>query len=93
MEAYERDYLDDVANNLAASIASGMRTVTEDRLFEDETSLTASGRLWAQGYLTGRLSMLRSGSTGNPNLSADDLEQLADLVERNEAEIAAQLYG
>lgn len=93
MEEYERAYLEAVADNLAASIASGMRSVTDEPLFEDEESLTAGGRLWAQGYLTGRLSVLRSGSTGNPNLSNDDLDQVASVVERNQASIAAQLYG
>ena len=93
MEEYERAYLEAVTDNLAASIASGMRSVTDESLFEDEEHLTPSGRLWAQGYLTGRLSLLRSGSTGNPNLSSDDLEEVVALVEANQASIAAQLYG
>lgn len=93
MEEYERKFLEAVTENLAASIASGMRSTTEVDLFEDEATLTAAGRMWAQGYLTGRLSIVRSSSMGNPNLSADDLETVADLIEREEADIAAQLYG
>ncbi len=93
MEEYEREFLRAVAGNLAANIASSMRTSVDEDLFEDESTLTPAGRLWAQGYLTGRLSVVRSGATGNPNLSADDLGAVADLIERREADIAAQLYG
>jgi|GEM_PF-2985911 len=93
MEQYEREFLEAVAANLAASIASGMRSTTDEDLFEDETTLTVAGRMWARGYLTGRLSIVRSGTTGNPNLSADDLEAVAALIDQNESDIAAQLYG
>lgn len=93
MEEYEREFLEAVVENLAASIASGMRSTTDEDLFEDDANLTAAGRMWAQGYLTGRLSIVRAGSTGNPNLSASDLEEVAALIDDNEASIAAQLYG
>jgi hypothetical protein len=93
MEEYERKFLQAVAGNLAASIATGMRSTADEDLFEDETTLTPAGRMWARGYLTGRLSVVRSGATGNPNLSADDLEAVAALIDQNESDIAAQLYG
>jgi len=93
MEQYEREFLEAVAGNLAASIASGMRSTSEADLFEDETTLTPAGRMWAEGYLIGRLSLVRSGTTGNPNLSADDVEAVASLIEQSESDIAAQLYG
>lgn len=93
MEEYEREFLRAVAGNLAASIATGMRSTTDEDLFEDETTLTTAGRMWARGYLTGRLSIVRSGTTGNPNLSSEDLEEVAALIDQNESDIAAQLYG
>ena len=93
MEEYEREFLEAVTGNLTANIASGMRTTVEADLFEDETTLTTAGRLWAQGYLTGRLSVVRSGTTGNPNLSSGDLDAVAEVIDRHEADIAAQLYA
>lgn len=93
MEEYEREFLQAVAGNLSASIATSMRSTADQDLFEDETTLTTAGQMWATGYLTGRLSIVRSGATGNPNLSSDDLEEVVALIDENESDIAAQLYG
>ena len=93
MEEYERAFLDTVMKNMAASIASGMHEETADRLYDDETTLTDQGRMWAQGYLTGSLAMLRGASRGNPNLSPDDAEEVAEIVRRDEGRIASQLYA
>ncbi|WP_313691991.1 hypothetical protein [Halorarum halobium] len=94
MEAYERAYLEAIAENLAASIAMGMRDGSADvELVESEDRLTTAGELWVRGYLTGRLSMFRAGTNGNPNLSAADLTEIAAFVEDHQAGFAAELYS
>ena len=94
MEAYERAYLDAIADNLAASVASAMRDGADDvDLVESEDLLTASGRLWVHGYLTSRLSTFRAGSRGNPNLSREDLELIAAFVDERQGAFAAELYS
>lgn len=93
MEEYERAFLEAVMENLSASIASGMAEERAHRLYDDETTLTDQGEMWVQGYLTGRLGMLRGGSLGNPNLSPEDADEVAGIVERNESRVAAQLYA
>lgn len=94
MESYEEAYLEAVIDNLAASIANAMRDGTAaDDLVESEDRLTDSGRLWVDGFLTGRLTMLRSGAVGNPNLSESDRRRVSALVERRESAVAAELYS
>ncbi|MFB6129883.1 MAG: hypothetical protein ABEJ28_03570 [Salinigranum sp.] len=92
MEEYERQFMADVIESLSVSIASGMREC-EEEFVESKEGLTDHGRLYVRGYLTARLSMLRSAAVGNPNLTADDVDQITSLVEDNEAKIAAQLYS
>lgn len=93
METYEREFVEAVAENLGASIANGMRDAEDRDLLADERRLTEAGQQWVHGYLTGRLAMLRSGATGNPNLTVDDVEQVATIADRKEGDIAAQLYA
>lgn len=94
MEPYEREYLEEIADNLSASIASGMRDDTADvELIESEDRLTAYGQLWVRGYLTSRLSIFRAGAHGNPNLSQDDIEHIAEFVDERQAGFAAELYS
>lgn len=94
MEQYETAYLETIVDNLAASVASGMREAATDvDLVESEDRLTASGRLWVRGYLTSRLSTFRAGTRGNPNLSQEDHEYIAEFVDEHQAGFAAQLYS
>ena len=94
MEPYETEYLEAVVDNLAASVANGMREgTTGEELVESEDRLTASGRLWVNGYLTSRLSALRAGAHGNPNLSREDLEYVSSFVDEHQAQFAAELYS
>lgn len=94
MEPYETAYLEAIADNLAASVASGMRDdATDVDLVESDDRLTTSGRLWVRGYLTSRLSTFRAGTRGNPNLSQEDHEFLAEFVDEHQAGVAAELYS
>lgn len=93
MEEDERRFLERMLDTLGPSLARNMRETPTDDLVADDDRLTERGRLWVHGYLTGRLSMLRAGATGNPNLSAGDLSEIEDLVDGREAGIAAELYA
>lgn len=94
MEPYEQAYLEAVIENLAASIANCMRDgVVDAEMVATQDHLTNHGRLWVCGYMTSRLSMIRAGRLGNPNLTADDLDAVTDLVTRHESIIAAELYA
>jgi hypothetical protein len=93
MRDHERRFLEEMIDTLAVSIASGMRGESSDRLVDSQHRLTESGRYWVHGYLVGRLTMLKSWTTGNPNLSDDDIREVTELVEGHEASIAAELYG
>lgn len=89
---YERQFVRDVIDNLSASVAGGMRE-GDGEFVESGETLTPQGLAYVRGYLTGRLSMLRGGSIGNPNLSEEDVEELTAIVEENEAAVAAELYS
>jgi hypothetical protein len=93
MDPHERLFLEEMIETLAVSIASGMRSEPNERLVESRDQLTECGRFWVHGYLIGRLTMLKSWTSGNPNLSQDDVEQVIELVDGHEASIAAELYG
>lgn len=94
MREYEREYTETVVENLSTSIANSVRESGDiGDLVDDEEQLTAEGRMYVRGYITGRLMMIRAGAIGNPNLSADDLEEIAVIVEDNESAIAAALYS
>lgn len=93
MHEYERQFTEAVAENLAASIANEVRDGDVSRLVDSEEALTEKGRLYVRGYLVGRLSMLRAGAVGNPNLSADDTAAVAEILDEHEARIAAELYA
>ncbi|QLG61446.1 hypothetical protein [Halorarum salinum] len=94
MKPHEIAFLEEIADNRSASIASAMRDGTADvELVESESRLTVHGRLWVRGYLTDRFSMYRAGTTGNPNLTAEDLERIAEFVDEHQAGFAAELYS
>lgn len=94
MEPYEKAYLEEIADNLSASIANGMRDGTNDvKLVESENQLTTYGEVWVRGYLTSRFSLFRAGTQGNPNLSQKDLEQISKFVDDHQAGFAAELYS
>jgi hypothetical protein len=94
MEPYEEAYLEAILENLATSIAQCLRDGGVDvELAESRDRLTDGGRLWVCGYVTSRLSMLRAGEGGNPNLSADDLERVHEVVDRHQSAIACQLHS
>lgn len=94
MESYEQAYLEAIIENLAASIANCMRDgVVDAEMVETQGNLTTHGRLWVCGYMTSRLSMIRAGRLGNPNLTADDLDAVTALVAQHESTIAAELYA
>ena len=92
VQDYERQFVRDVIDNLPASIAGGMRE-GGDEFVESGEALTPLGVAYVRGYLTGRLSMLRGGTIGNPNLSEGDIEEIVSIVEENEAAVAAELYS
>jgi hypothetical protein len=94
MESYERQFAEAVVDDLSTSIANNVREAIDvDALVEDEQNLTTEGRMYVRGYVVGRLTMLRAGAVGNPNLSAGDLERITEIVDRNESGIAAALYA
>ncbi|MFD1589483.1 hypothetical protein ACFR9U_21105 [Halorientalis brevis] len=94
MESYEQAYLEMIVENMAASMANCMRDgVVDFEMVAGPDHLTDRGRLWVCGYMTSRLSMIRAGTHGNPNLSTADLTRLKDLVEQHESAIAAELYS
>ncbi|AQL41767.1 hypothetical protein BV210_03110 [Halorientalis sp. IM1011] len=94
MEPYEEEYLEAILENLSTSMAQCMRDGGVDaELVESRDRLTTSGRLWVCGYVTSRLSMVRAGEVGNPNLSVRDLEHVHEVVERHESAIACQLHS
>jgi hypothetical protein len=43
--------------------------------------------------VTSRLSMVRVGEGGNPNLTAEDLDRVREVVGRHESAIAEQLHS
>lgn len=94
MEGYEQEFLRQTLEHRSASIANGLRDgLPDDDAIDGKERLSSQGRNWVRGYLTAQLSTLRSNSTGNPNLSAADLERIAELVDGNEKQIAAELYS
>lgn len=94
MREFERQFVEMVVENLSTSIANSVReTYDVETLVDDDERLTAAGRLYVLGYLTGRLTMVRAGAIGNPNLSAEDLEALGEVVDDHESSIAAALYA
>ena len=94
MEPYEEAYLEEIVENLTSSMANCLRNENSDvDLLRDSRRLSPGGRLWVCGFVTSRLSMLRSSTGGNPNLTAADLSHVEDLVGRHEAAIASDLYS
>lgn len=94
MRDFEREFAETVIDNLSTSIANSVREANDiESLVDDENQLTPIGRMYVLGYLTGRLTMVRAGAIGNPNLSVEDLETLAAIVDDHESGIAAALYA
>ena len=94
MEPYEEEYLEAILENLSTSMAQCMREGDAGvELVRNRSQLTDSGRLWVCGYVTSRLSMMRAGEVGNPNLSPEDLDRVHEVVARHESAIAEQLYS
>lgn len=94
MREFERQFAETVIENLSTSIANSVREANDiESLVDGDNELSAIGRMYVLGYLTGRLTMVRAGAIGNPNLSVDDLETLADIVDDHESGIAAALYA
>lgn len=94
MREFERQFTESVVENLSTSIANNVREAMDvEDLVDDEQHLTDKGRMYVRGYVTGRLTMLRAGAVGNPNLSAEDIEGIAEIVDENEGGIAAALYA
>lgn len=94
MEPYEEEYLEAILENLSTSMAQCMRDGGVDvELVESQDQLTDSGRIWVCGYVTSRLSMVRAGKVGNPNLTVEDLDHVHEVVDRHESTIACQLHS
>ncbi|RXK46240.1 hypothetical protein [Halorientalis pallida] len=93
MEAYEEAYVEAIIENLGARMATCMREDAETEMVRDRARLTDGGRLWACGYVTSRLSMLRADAADTPNLSAADHHRIRDLVDRHESTIASELHS
>ncbi|WP_335999513.1 hypothetical protein [Halorientalis halophila] len=94
MEPYEEAYLEAILENLGTSMAHCMRDGEPGvELVESESELTNSGRLWVCGYVTSRLSTMRAGAGGNPNLTVTDLDRVEAVVDRHESTIAGHLYS
>ncbi|SEN91066.1 hypothetical protein SAMN05216388_100630 [Halorientalis persicus] len=94
MEQYEEAYLEAILENLSTSMAQCLREGDPGvELVRNRSQLTDSGRFWVCDYVTSRLSMVRVGEGGNPNLTADDLDRVREVVGRHESAIAEQLYS
>ena len=94
MREFERQFAEAVVETLSTSIANNVREAGEvSTLVADDQQLTDEGRMYVRGYLTGRLTMVRAGAVGNPNLSVEDLEEIAGIVDEHEGAIAAALYA
>lgn len=94
MRDFEREFTEAVVENLSTSIANNVREAMDvEDLVDDERRLTETGRMYVRGYVTGRLTMLRAGAVGNPNLSAADIREVAEVVDEKEGSIAAALYA
>ena len=94
MDDYEREFVERALQNLAPSIALALRDgVPDETVLTDRDSLSPAGCLWVHGYLTCRLSSLRADTEGQPTPSADDLQELHELVEEEQGRVAAELYS
>lgn len=91
---HERQFTEAIVQDLAASIAGDLReTADVAELVTADQQLTSKGRLFVRGFVLGRLSMVRAGVVGNPNLSTEDLEAVESTIEENESAIAAELHA
>lgn len=99
MQSYERAFIDEVIQNLAASIASHLREgLDAESFFVDDEGLTDEGLtdegwMFVYGYVTSRLTVLRASTTSNPNLTVEDMEEVRSCIDEHEANIAAELYA
>jgi hypothetical protein len=94
MRDSEQECLETLLGAFPARIARVMRGVyDQEQLLGDDQELTPVGRAWVEGYVSAQLVVIRSVTTGKPNLSDDDAEMVNDLVLQHESEIAAQLYA
>lgn len=94
MRDHERQFTEAIVREQAASIAGDLREAGDvSELVVDDRRLTDKGRLYVRGFVVGRLSMVRAGVIGNPNLSTADLDAVRSAIEENEAAIAAELHA
>ncbi|WP_327053328.1 hypothetical protein [Halomicrococcus gelatinilyticus] len=94
MKEHERKFLEDTVTHLATSIANNLREeYRTDEIIEDKNTLTDYGEMWVRGYLMGRLTLIRGCSTGNPNVSPDDITEIGRLVDEHEGRIASTVYS
>jgi len=94
MKDHERTFLEDTVTHLATSIANDLREeFGTDEIIENRDTLTDYGAMWVEGYLMGRLTLIRGCSTGNPNVSPDDITEIRALVDEHEGRIASAVYS
>lgn len=94
MEEYERRLLEDTVSHLSASIGNALREGFEtEEVLEGKDELTDYGAMWVQGFLVGHLSAVRGSSAGNPNVSPEDIAEIASLVDEHGSRIASEIYS
>jgi hypothetical protein len=94
MKDHEREFLDETVTSRATSIANVLREeFGTDKIIENRDTLTDYGEMWVQGYLMGRLTLIRGCSTGNPNVSPDDITEIGALIDEHEGRIASAVYS
>ncbi|WP_440007186.1 hypothetical protein [Halomicrococcus sp. SG-WS-1] len=94
MKDHERKFLEDTLAHHSASIANELREgFGTEEIIEDRNTLTDNGGMWVRGYLTGWLTLIRGCSTGNPNISPDDIAEIGTLVDEHGGRIAGEVYS
>jgi hypothetical protein len=94
MNDHERWVVETLLATFSARIGQDLRQVDSDQPPSgDEDTLSPTCEAWVRGYLTAHLCFVRGLTTGNPNVTAEEMAEIASIVRHHTDEIAATLYG
>lgn len=92
MNEHRRWILETLVENFSTRIGQELRARTDLEMLDENDGLSTVGEVWVQGYLTAQMSVICGVISGNPNLSAEEIETIASVVQNNSDQIAAELY-
>jgi hypothetical protein len=93
MNEHRRWVLETLIENFSTRIGQGLREQKDLEILDENDGLSTVGEVWVQGYLTAQMSVICGVTSGNPNLSAEEIETIASVVQNNSDQIAAGLYA